>query len=86
MKLAKYTMYVEIDDLDQLTTKGLQDEINQKVLDQSALNGKCLLVEEASRLIDTDDWNCDDWDNRPLNFTNNINNPEVWEKELKGGE
>lgn len=84
MKIAKYTLYIEIDDLDQLTTKGLQDEINQKVLDQSALNGKCLLVEEASRTIDTDDWDCDDWDNRPLNFTDNINNPEVWEKELKG--
>ena len=83
MKIAKYTMYVEIDDLDRITPKELQDEIDQRVLSQGALNGRCFLKEESSRIIDTDGWDCDQWDNRPLNFTDNFRNPEVWEKELK---
>lgn len=84
MKIAKYTMYVEIRDYEKITTKELENQIEDRVLNQRALNGTCFLKEEASRIIETEDWDCEQWDNRPLNFIPNINNPEVWEKELKG--
>lgn len=77
-------MYVEIHDYENITTKEMESQINERVLSQGALNGTCFLKEEASRIIDTDDWDCEQWDNRPLNFIPNICNPEVWEKELKG--
>ncbi len=84
MKIAKYTMYVEIRDYEDITAKELESEIERRVLDQGALNGTCFLKEEASRIIDTDDWTAEQMDSRPLNFIGNIHNPEVWEKELKG--
>lgn len=85
MKIAKYTLYVEIRDLEGITTKELETEIAQKVLAQCALNGTCFLKEEASRIIDDSEWTAEQMDNRPLNFINNIRNPEVWENELKEG-
>ena len=84
MKIAKYTLYVEIRDFDNITTRELQEEIESRVLDQCALNGSCLLVEEASRIVNTDDWSDEQIDNRPLNFTKNLRNPAIWEQELKG--
>lgn len=86
MKIAKYTMYVEIRDYEEITTQELETEIKNKVLSQCALNGTVFLKEEASRIIDDSDWSAEQWDNRPLNFIPNIHNPDVWEKELKGGE
>lgn len=84
MKIAKYTLYVEIRDMDALTSKELQEEIQMRVLNQRALNGSCLLLEEASRTIDTSKWSAERYDNRPLNFLDNLQNPEIWESELKG--
>lgn len=83
MKIAKYTLYVEINDYDTITTKELQEEIERRVLNQCALNGKCLLVEEVSRVVDTSKWSDERYDHHPLNFQDNIERPEVWEQELK---
>ena len=83
MKIAKYTMYVEIRDWEDITAKELEDEIQSRVLNQCALNGTCFLKEETSRIIDTDDWTDEQIDGRPLNFIHNIHTPEVWDKELK---
>lgn len=82
MKIAKYTLYVEIYE-DDVTTEELQEQIKDKVLNQCALNGNCLLVENASKVIDTFDWTDEQMDNRPLNFYENIVNPDIWEQELK---
>lgn len=82
MKIAKYTLYVEIYE-DGVTTEELQEQIKDKVLNQCALNGNCLLVENASKVIDTSDWTVEQLDNRPLNFYENIVNPDIWEQELK---
>lgn len=84
MKIAKYTLYVEIDDYDTITAKELQEEIERRVLNQCALNGSCLLIEEARRVIDTSEWSDERYDRRPLNLLDNIRRPEVWEKELRG--
>lgn len=82
MKIAKYTLYVEIYE-DEITTEELQEQIKDKVLNQCALNGTCLLVENASKVIDTSNLTDEQMDNRPLNFYENIVNPDVWEQELK---
>lgn len=84
MKIAKYTMYVEIRDYEDITTKELERQIKDRVLSQGALNGTCFLVEERSRIVNTEHFSCEEYDSRPLNNINNIRNPEVWEKELKG--
>lgn len=82
MKIAKYTLYVEIYDYDQITTEELQAMIDDELLSKSAINGMCLLVEEKSKMIDTTNMTDEELDNRPLNFRQNFNNPEVWEQEL----
>lgn len=83
MKIAKYTMYVEIVEGD-YSTEELQTAISSRVLNRISVTGQCLLVEETSKEIDTDgmtDW---EFDERPLNFRENSRNPDIWEQELKG--
>lgn len=70
--------------MEDITAEELETEIAQRVFAQCALNGTCFLKEEASRMIDDSKWTSEQMDNRPLNFMNNIHNPNVWEKEIKG--
>lgn len=77
-------MYVEIRDYEKITTKELESLIKDRVLSPGALNGTCFLVEERSHIVNTEHFSCEKYDDRPLNNINNICNPKVWEKELKG--
>lgn len=81
MKIAKYTLYVEIQE-DEITTEELQTQIENKVLSQCALNGQCLLVEEKSRIVDESGMSDEEIDNRPLNYIDNSTQPEIWEQTL----
>lgn len=71
-KLSKYTLYV-CDLNGDLTTEDLQVMIDEYVLSRRSTNGFSLLIEEKSKEIEWDD-------DYPLNYTDNSQNPTIWEE------
>lgn len=80
-KVYKATMYF-VDLNEGLDIKEYERMINDSVLDRISTNGYCLLVENKSRELTENE--LDDWDNNPLNYIDNIQNPENWESLLNG--
>lgn len=80
-KVYKATMYF-VDLNNGLDIKEYERMINDSVLDRISTNGYCLLVENRSRELTESE--LDDWDNNPLNYIDNIQNPDNWESLLNG--
>lgn len=73
-KIHKITMYV-CDLGDNLSINEMQDIINDRVLNRISTTGFCLL--QAVKSAETE-WS----DEHPLNYRNNSNNSDMWEKAL----
>lgn len=80
-KVYKATMYF-VDLNEGFDIKEYERMINDSVLDRISTNGYCLLVENKSRELTESE--LDDWDNNPLNYIDNIQNPDNWESLLNG--
>ena len=80
-KVYKATMYF-VDLNDGFDIKEYEEMINDYVLNRISTNGYCLLVENNSRELTESE--LDDWDNNPLNYIDNIQNPDNWESLLNG--
>jgi len=46
MKLAKYTLFIELLHPEDLNVEELEDMINEQLLDQCAVSGHCQLIED----------------------------------------
>ena len=80
-KVYKATIYF-VDLNEGFDIKEYERMINDSVLDRISTNGYCLLVENKSRELTESE--LDDWDNNPLNYIDNIQNPDNWESLLNG--
>lgn len=82
MKIAKYTLYVELLDPEDLSVEELKTMIDERVLNQCIVNGSCELIEDKSVIVSDEDIENEygDFDARPLN---NINaTTEMWKNEI----
>lgn len=82
MKLAKYTLFIELLDPENLSVEELKSMINEQLLNQCAVNGHCELIEDKSVVVSDEDIEKEygDFDARPLNFINT--SIEMWENEI----
>lgn len=82
MKLAKYTLFIELLQPEDLNVEELESMINEQLLDQCAVSGHCQLIEDKSVVVTDEDIENEygDFDARPLNRI--ITSPEMWENEI----
>lgn len=80
-KVYKATMYF-VDLNGGADIKEYEQLINEYVLNRISTTGYCLLIEGKSRELSKEEY--DNWDDNPLNYADECQNPENWEKFING--